>query len=81
MDRRLRLETRGLQHQTRGPCLVEELMEALPGGGAVLEALPGGGGIDQQGFLHVFLERRRAGRGAVNLEDDVTLPTRITYLS
>ncbi|CAL8319208.1 unnamed protein product [Boreogadus saida] len=27
-------------------------------------------GIDQQGFLNVFLERRRAGRGAVNLEDD-----------
>ena len=25
------------------PCLVEELMEALPGGGAVLKALPGGG--------------------------------------
>ncbi|CAL8320278.1 unnamed protein product [Boreogadus saida] len=57
VDRRLRLETRGLQHRTRGPCLVEELVEALPG-------------IDQQGFLNVFLERRRAGRGAVNLEDD-----------
>ncbi|CAL8267702.1 unnamed protein product [Boreogadus saida] len=27
--------------------------------------------------FNVFLERRRAGRGAVNLEDDITLPTRI----
>ncbi|CAL8300299.1 unnamed protein product [Boreogadus saida] len=26
---------------------------------------------------NVFLEWRRAGRGAVNLEDDLTLPTRI----
>ncbi|CAL8267326.1 unnamed protein product [Boreogadus saida] len=50
MDRRLRLETRGLQHRTRGEPQMQE---------------------------NVFLERRRAGRGAVNLEDDITLPTRI----
>ncbi|CAL8313820.1 unnamed protein product [Boreogadus saida] len=65
LDRRLRLETRGLQHRTRGsraegPGLVEELVEEL------VEGLPG---IGQQGFLNVFLERRRVGRGAVNLED------------
>ncbi|CAL8236771.1 unnamed protein product [Boreogadus saida] len=64
VDRRLRLETRGLQHRTRGLGL--GLRRAA--GGA---ETPGGRlGIDQQGFLNVFLERRRAGRGAVNLEDD-----------
>ncbi|CAL8327502.1 unnamed protein product [Boreogadus saida] len=68
VDRRLRLETRGLQHRTRGEPQMQEV-------GCV--ASLGWWRIWWRACLvndvcrgNVFLERRRAGRGAVNLEDD-----------
>ncbi|CAL8272555.1 unnamed protein product [Boreogadus saida] len=81
---RLRLETRDLQHRTRGPCLVEELLEGLPGlclrraaGGAeTLEDDEESTNKDSSPGLWL----RRADGGAKTLEDDITLPTRILFI-
>ncbi|CAL8329866.1 unnamed protein product [Boreogadus saida] len=65
MDRRLRLETRGLQHRTRGVGLQHPPLLLINMDCAVLRS------VGNLSVTHnVFLERRRAGRGAVNLEDD-----------
>ncbi|CAL8272550.1 unnamed protein product [Boreogadus saida] len=62
VDRRLRLETRGLQHRTRGS------RADGADGGSVLKALPGGGAAG--GPARPGLCLRRAAGGAEMLEDD-----------